>query len=87
MLNFPNKSRRYDPASNRINFWGHDETIEVPFFLQVNALARLDPLMANTEAGVLLAFDNAWLRIVEMARAVYRRGQRSFYVLGPDSVS
>jgi hypothetical protein len=33
-LNFPNFSRSYDAAANRIRFWGHDGAVEIPFFLE-----------------------------------------------------
>ncbi len=86
MLDFPNTSRSYDARSDRIKFWGHDDTLEVAFFLELNTLARLEPKMKSTEVGVLAAFDSAWSRIVEIAKRAYKPGHSRFYVLGPDSI-
>jgi Protein of unknown function (DUF1488) len=86
MLNFPNPSRSYDAAADRISFWGHDGALEIPFFLELNTLFRLYPRTTHTEAGILAAFDAGRTRICEVANKAYSRGRRSFYVLGPDSV-
>ncbi len=86
MLSFPNQSRTYDAAADRIRFWGHDGTLEITFFLQLNALLRLYPRASNTEAGILAAFDEGWNRICDVARKAYARDRRSFYVLGPENL-
>lgn len=81
-LNFPNMSRSYDAAGNRIRFWGHDGALEVSFFLEVSALLKLCPETPNIEPRILAAFDLAWDRIIAAAGKVYSpRGGRSFYVL------
>jgi hypothetical protein len=81
-LRFPNDSRSYDADRGRIRFWGHDDAIEVPFFLEEGAIFRLSPKTLNGEAAVLAAFDAARERICEIASRVYRAGSgRSFYVL------
>ena len=85
-LSFPNRSRSYDAESDRIRFWGHDGALEIPFFMKVSLLLRLYPRTNNTEAGILAAFDAGWAQIYEVAVRVYSRDQRSFYVLGPESV-
>jgi Protein of unknown function (DUF1488) len=82
-VNFPNMSRSYDAAGDRIRFWGHDGTVEVSFFLEIGALRRLFPETPNIEPRILAAFDGAWDRIIAAARKVYSpRGGRNFYVLG-----
>jgi Protein of unknown function (DUF1488) len=87
-LNFPNPSRSYDPDRRRIRFWGHDSAIEVPFFLEENAIFVLYPKTRNTEAGILAAFDAARERIFAVAARVYAPGQhRSFYNLTGDQFS
>jgi hypothetical protein len=86
MLNFPNQSRSYDSTSDRISFWGHDGTLEVPFFLQANTLLRLFPKTGYSETAILAAFDAGLDRIHELASKVYGRGLRRFYVLGPDTL-
>jgi hypothetical protein len=81
-LNFPNMSRSYDAAGNRVRFWGHDGTVEVAFFLETSALLRLFPDTPNIEFRILEAFDIAWDRIIAAARRVYSpRDRRTFYVL------
>ena len=86
MLSFPNESRTYDPAADRIRFWGHDGAQEIAFFLQLNALFRLYPRTTNDEAGILAAFDAGRARICEVASKAYSRDRRSFYVLGPENL-
>ena len=81
-LSFPNPSRSYDPEHRRIRFWGHDSAMEVPFFLEENAIFRLYPKTRNTEDGILAAFDAARERIFQVAAKAYAPGQhRSFYPL------
>ncbi len=87
-LNFPNPSRSYDPDRRRIRFWGHDTAMEVPFFLEENAIFILYPKTQNTEAGILAAFDAGRERIFAVAAKVYAPGQhRSFYNLTGDQFS
>jgi hypothetical protein len=81
-LGFPNQSRSYDPDRHRIRFWGYDNALEVPFFLEESALFKLYPRTQNVEAAILAAFDAARDRILEVAGKVYApRQRRSFYVL------
>ena len=81
-LSFPNLSRSYDASRRRIRFWGHDSAVEVPFFLDENAIFVLFPATKNNEAGILAAFDAARDRIFAVAARVYAPGQhRSFYNL------
>lgn len=87
-LIFPNMSRSYDAAGNRIRFWGHDGAIEVSFFLEVSALLRLCPETPNIEPRILAAFDVAWDQIIAAARKVYSpRGGKGFYVLAATDFS
>jgi hypothetical protein len=81
-LGFPNHSRSYDPAQRRIRFWGHDNALEVTFFLEESAIFKLAPSTRNVEAGILAAFDSARDRILAAAAKVYVPAQRrSFYIL------
>ena len=86
MLTFPNPSRSYAATTDRISFWGHDGTKEVPFFLQASALFRLFPRTAYTESAILDAFDSGLQRIHEIAGKAYSRAQRHFYVLGTENL-
>ena len=80
-LNFPNASRSYDPDGRRIRFWGYDNALEVPFFVEEEALFRLDPKARNTESSMLATFDAALDRIRSVAGRMYSSSRRRFYVL------
>ena len=85
-LNFPNPSRSYDAEGHRIRFWGHDNAIEVAFFLDEGAIFKLAPRTQNAELGILSAFDAARDRIMEVAARVYApsRGQRAYTLAATD---
>ena len=78
-LNFPNESRSYDSAKNRVRFWGHDGALEISFFVEVDALQKLNPDMSTVEAGILNVFDAARERIYGVADKVYRRNRNGSY--------
>ena len=87
-LNFPNLSRSYDAAGNRIRFWGYDGALEVPFFVDVSALLQFFPETPNIEARILAAFDVLRDRIIAAAGKVYSaRHRRAFYVLAAGDLS
>lgn len=88
-LHFPNPSRSFDEIHNRVLFWGYDKTMEVSFFLDVVALKRLYPKMANVESEFLKAFDTARERIYEVADKVYhqvegREGTHAYVLAAED---
>lgn len=79
VLSFPNPSRDFVATKNWIHFTGYDSVKEISFFLDVNALAKLQPRLASTERDILQAFDNARQRIHEVASYVYAsRPNQSF---------
>jgi hypothetical protein len=80
-LSFPNAARSYDATRRRIRFWGHDSAIEIPFFIEEDALFRMNPKMKNDEAARLETFDAMRARIEATAANIHARGPRSFYVL------
>ena len=80
-LNFPNASRSYDLRLRRVRFWAHDESLEVPFFVEVAALLFLDPQTARDEAGVLDTFDLNRSVIQTVAARAYARNRRDSYTL------
>ena len=87
-LNFPNLSRSYDSDRRRIRFWGHDSAMEVPFFLDEDAIFVLYPQTLKTEAGLLAAFDRARADIFAVAARVYApRRQGAVYTLTGDQFS
>ncbi len=56
-LEFPNSSRSYDESKSRINFWGCDRTIEVSYFIGVDALKRFNKNVIAQETKLLEVFD------------------------------
>ena len=78
-LNFPNESRSFDAAKNRVRFWGYDSAIEIAFFMEAEALHKFCPEMSDAEAGILKAFDDARVRIHEVADRVYVHGRKNSY--------
>ncbi len=80
-LIFPNHSRSYDSALRRIRFSAYDGVFEVPFFVEVDALAAATSPPASTEAGYLSAFDKTRETIQVVARRAYKRGRKTMYVL------
>ena len=83
MLNFPNRSRIFDPTRRAVRFWGHDSAMEWSFFATEEALKRLQPKMERDEAGLLLAFDANRAAIYAAATKAYKRGRKGSYELLP----
>jgi hypothetical protein len=81
MLNFPNRSRVFDPTRRAVRFWGHDSAMEWSFFVSEDALNRLQPTMTRDEAGLLLAFDNNRAAIYTAAAKAFNRGRKGSYEL------
>ena len=86
-VSFPNPSRSFDAHTQRVCFWGYDRALEITFFVDAEALKRLNPDMADAEAGFLQTFDAAVTRIHEVANNVHKRtGKGSYaYELGADN--
>ena len=82
-INFPNQSRSYDATRRAVRFWGHDSAMEASFFVEEDALKRIQPDMRGDEAGLLSAFDLNRKLIYAAATKVYGRGRRGFYNLVP----
>ena len=81
-LHFPNPSRSFDATRNRIRFWGYDSAIEVSFFVEEEALLKLDPtLRGAVEDAFLKTFDDALEQIREVAETVYRRNRNRSHTL------
>jgi hypothetical protein len=80
-LTFPNASRSYDGDRHRVRFWGYDSALEVPFFLDEDALFRLDPKTTNSETAMLATFDASLDRIHAVAGRMYSAARRHFYTL------
>jgi hypothetical protein len=80
-LNFPNRSRSYDPGREAIRFWGHDSALEVAFLLERDALFHIAGNAPKNEASFLHAFDANRESILAVARKAYTRPGNGFYVL------
>jgi Protein of unknown function (DUF1488) len=81
-IDFPNHSRSYDATRHAVRFWGHDSAIEASFFIDEDALARIQPGVRPDESGFLNAFDANRDKICAAAARVYIRGSRGSYDLG-----
>jgi hypothetical protein len=81
MLNFPNRSRIFDPTRRAVRFWGHDSAMEWSFFVSEEALKRLQPNMERDEASLLLAFDTNRAAIYAAAMKAYKRQRKGSYEL------
>jgi hypothetical protein len=80
-LSFPNQSRSYDPTRHAVRFWGHDSAMEASFFVDDDALKKIDPDMRFDEAGFLRAFDSHRNLIYAIAAKVYGRRHKGSYDL------
>jgi hypothetical protein len=79
-LRFPNPSRSYDDTGHVVRFWGYDKTIEIAFFVEEEALSKVDPETSADEAGFLDTFDVNRDRICEVAGKIYSRRHRASHV-------
>lgn len=73
-MSFPNISRSFDDDKRRVRFWGYDQTIEISFYVEFDALKQLCPKMDYAEQGVLASFDKMLSRIHKVANKVYISG-------------
>jgi hypothetical protein len=86
-LNFPNESRSYDSRKQCVRFWAHDSSFEVPFFVDADALCRIDPNATADEVGLLNAFDHNRERIRAAAGRAYARDRRGSYTLSAQDLT
>ena len=82
MIDFPNHSRSYDVTRRAVRFWGHDSAIEASFYVNEDALTRMQPNVSPDESGFLGAFDANRDKICAAAAKAYVRGSRGSYDLG-----
>lgn len=81
ILTFPNPSLSYDKRRRRVRFWAHDAALEIPFFLDATALARLGAPATGDEVGMLQAFDLNRASIQKAAARIYVRSGPGFFTL------
>lgn len=79
-LVFPNRSRSFEAIKNRIRFWGYDSAIEITFFVEGDALMKINPEAVSDERQLLDVFDNALEEIRGVANKVYQHGRERAYV-------
>ncbi len=82
-IGFPNLSRSYDATRRAVRFWGYDSAMEASFYVNEEALKRIEPDMRPNEIGLLGTFDANRDRIYAVAARVYGRGRRGSYDLLP----
>ncbi len=75
-LTFPNNSRSYDEFHKCVRFWGYDGTLEIPFFVDLEALAKLQNRPQADESAILASFDRWRARIISVASSIYRSHRR-----------
>jgi hypothetical protein len=81
VIDFRNHSRSYDSTRRAVRFWGHDSAIEASFFIDEDALKRIEPDARPDESGFPKAFDSNRDLICAAAARVYVRGSRGSYDL------
>lgn len=80
-LNFPNQSRSYNARQRCVRFWAYDQSLEVSFFIEVEALSHMSPQATHDESGMLDAFDQHRGQICKAAEKVYSRRRGGSYTL------
>jgi hypothetical protein len=84
VIDFPNHSRSHDRTRRAVRFWGYDSAIEASFFIDEDALIKLQPDASLDEAGFLSAFDANRDLIIAAAVKKYVRNSRGSYNLFAD---
>ena len=79
-LSFPNPSRSYDETKHGVHFWGYDQTFEISFLIEEDALFGLNPDTRKDEIGFLSTFDVNRDRIRASAGNVYSRRSKAAYI-------
>jgi Protein of unknown function (DUF1488) len=80
-LSFPNQSRFYDATRRAVRFWGNDSAMEASFFVDADALKKIEPKLQLDEVGLLGVFDSNRKLIYATAAKVYDRRRKGSYDL------
>ena len=80
-ISFPNESRSFDATRRAVRFWGYDSAMEVSFFVDAEALRRIQPGTSSDEVALLDAFDLNRERIFATAAKVYAGRHKGSYDL------
>ncbi|MCX7351493.1 MAG: DUF1488 domain-containing protein [Alphaproteobacteria bacterium] len=80
-LQFPNISRSFDTTRGCVRFAGYDHTREVSFFIEADAVRRVDGGNLPDPDSLLTAFDRNRERICKAAEKAYGRRNEGSYTL------
>jgi Protein of unknown function (DUF1488) len=80
-IEFPNLCRSYDATRHCVRFSGYDGAMEKSFFVEEQAIWRLDMRAQKDEAGLLEAFDRHREQICKVASRAYGKRREGFYTL------
>jgi hypothetical protein len=80
-IEFPNLSRSYDATRRCIRFSGYDGAMEKSFFVEEEAIWRLDANARKDGAALLEAFDRHRDRICNVASRAYAKRRDGSYTL------
>lgn len=80
-LQFPNISRSFDATRECVRFAGYDHTREVAFFIEADAICRVDGGNLPDADALLAAFDRHRDRICQAAGKAYGRRSEGSYTL------
>ena len=86
-IEFPNLSRRYDATRRCVRFSGYDGAMEASFFVEEEAIWRLDANARKGGAALLGAFDHHRERICKVASQVYEKRREGSYTLKAEDFS
>ena len=86
-IEFPNLSRRYDTTQRCVRFSGYDGALEKSFFLEEQAIWRLDRLSRDNVEAMLDAFDRNRERIYKVATKIYAKYGGSSFIIEVDDFS
>jgi hypothetical protein len=80
-LEFPNPSRRYDATRHCVRFSGYDGSLERSFFVEEEAIWRLDATARENVVSLLAAFDRHRELICKAATRIYGHHREGSYTL------
>lgn len=85
-LSFANRTRSYDERRGVIRFVGHDGLKQIVFLFSVGLFEQDSSASRLREHGYLMAFDRCHSRILEIARALYQKNNRSMIEMDAHAV-
>lgn len=85
-ISFANRTRTYDERRGVIRFVGHDGLKQIVFLLSVALFEQDSSTSRPREQGYLIAFDRYHSRIVEIARVLYQKNNRSMIEMDANAV-